>query len=131
MQYNLLAWPMIPPTSRYSVKEGKSRLVGVVSFGGQGSLVAAEKTWTPEDRHYSDGEIGRTLAALFTSLVSEGKSACSIGTSQTPSILENGGQARIVGRDATIECGGKRIRISTTTQDGVDSMAIAEEIGFM
>jgi hypothetical protein len=129
MHYNILAWPMMPSSSKYSVNEDQSKLVGIVSFDGQGNLTAAEKTWMPEDRHYSDGEIGRALVALFASLVSKGKNACSIGTSQTPSILENGRQARIVGRDSTIECGGKRIRISTTTFDGEDSMAIGEEIG--
>lgn len=128
MQYNLLAWPdMLAPASRYSVLEGKSNLVGIVTFDG-GYLTEVEKDWNPNDRHYSDGEVGRVLVTVFTHLVNEGKETCSIVISRPPPVSQNGQGPRIMVRDVGIKCGRKLIRISTTTEDGVDSLAITEEI---
>jgi hypothetical protein len=116
----------------YRLRVGKSAYVGDVYFNDQGSLVAAVKRWTPEPRHYSDGEIGRALIALIASLVSEGKRACSMDTLGTFSVEPKDPHSavpRVVDRIAMIKCGHKDITIEVGTQpDGTDGMYITESI---
>jgi hypothetical protein len=116
----------------YRLRVGKSAYVGDLYFNDQGSLVGAVKRWTPEPRHYSDGEIGRALIALIASLVSEGKSACSMDTLGTFSVEAKDPHSpvpRVVDRSAMIKCGHKEIAIEVMTQpDGTDGMDITEGI---
>jgi hypothetical protein len=107
-------------------------MVGSLEFDEQGVLTYADKNWTPEGRHYSDGELGKSLVTVFAGLVREGKTACTIEASRfTSAVLKSVPPSgpRVVLRDAVVRCGDKGIRITATAFDGEDSMQVAEEIG--
>jgi len=116
----------------YVIRGPNNATAGTLRFSAQGKLVAASKIWTPEERPYGEGEIGRILVALIGTLVSEGKRECSIDASEGHSVELKGQPPgpRTVFRDATIGCGDKLISLSVLTEaDGVESLTITEEIG--
>jgi hypothetical protein len=110
------------------VRSGKQDLVAVVRFDTRGTLEWASKLWTPDtSRHYSEGEIGRVIFALWGTLPNG--VGCKFIALQSqfhesePPFTPNGGS-----RNAHIECGHKRITFSTMTLKGDDSLNITEEI---
>jgi hypothetical protein len=112
--------------------QAKAAYIGDLYFDTQGRLVGAVKRWTPEPRHYSDGEIGRALVALIGALVNEGRTACSVDTLGTFSAERtdtHSAAPRVVDRTAMIKCGHKQISIEVMTQpDGTDGIDITEAI---
>ena len=121
-----------PDGGWYRLQAGKSAYIGDLYFDDHGHLVGAIKRWTPEPRHYSDGEIGRALVALIGALVNEGRTACSVDTLGTFSAERTDTRSpapRVVDRTAMIKCGHKQISIEVRTQpDGTDGMDITEAI---
>ena len=129
MQYDLKR--ECPTCMRYAVW-AKTTFVGSFEFNEQGKVTYAERSWTPEERHYSDGELGKALVTLLAGLVSNGNTTCTIDASQSGSVELNRPQPsvpRLVLRDGVIACADKKIRITSTTFNGEDSMQITEEIG--
>jgi hypothetical protein len=125
LQYDLRS--DIPETieARASAKD----LVALVRFDGKGRLEWASKSWTPDtSRHYTDGEIGRVIFALWGTLPNG--VGCKFIAEQSqfldskPPFKPNGGGSR----NAHIECGHKRITFSTITLKGEDALTITEEI---
>jgi len=131
-QYDLKSEFETPKKEMYDtidVWAGKQDLVARVHFDAKGDLEWAAKFWTPDtSRHYSDGEIGRAIFALWGTLPTG--VGCRMIARQShfldsqPPFKQNGD----VQRDAHIECGHKRITFSTTSLKGDDSLSITEEI---
>jgi hypothetical protein len=104
-------------------------LSALVHFDKNGRLDWASKFWTPDtSRHYTDGEIGRAIFALWGTLPSG--TGCQFITEQSHFLdskapfKPNGGGSRL----AHIECGHKRITFSTISLKGEDSLTITEGI---
>jgi hypothetical protein len=129
LQYDLIS--QLPDLSWYSIRAGSkpdSGLVGQLYFDKKGTLEHAVKHLTPsQQRHATDGEIGRVLFSMIGTLPNGG--ACSFMTVNSKSAEYNGAPAgKIQSRNAYIECGHKRFAFNTTTLDGDDSLDITEEI---
>jgi hypothetical protein len=130
LQYDLKPVIEIPDKSEtIEARTGRKDLIALVRFDKKGVLEWASKSWAPDtSRHYSDGEIGRVIFALWGTLPNG--VGCSFITEQShflesqPPFKPNGDGSR----NAHIECGHKRITFSTITFKGDDSLNITEEI---
>jgi hypothetical protein len=130
LQYDVISQHP-PDLSSYSVRVGSkpdSDLVGRLYFDKKGTLEHAVKHLTPnQQRHATDGEIGRVLFSIIGRLPNGG--ACSFMTVNGKSAEYNGApEGKMQWREAYIECGHKRFAFNTTTLDGDDSLDITEEI---
>jgi hypothetical protein len=128
-QYDLKPQINIPDKPEtIEARTGTKDLAALVRFDKQGALEWASRSWTPDNRHYADGEIGRVIFALWGTLPSG--VGCAFITEQDhflesrPPFKPNGDGLR----NAHIECGHKRITFSTITMKGDDSLNITEEI---
>ena len=129
LQYDLIS--ELPDLSWYSVRAASkpdSDLIGQLYFDKKGTLEHAVKHLTPsQQRHATDGEIGRVLFSIIGTLPNGG--VCSFMTVNFKSAAYNGApEGKMQGRNAYIECGHKRFAFNTTTLDGDDSLDITEEI---
>ena len=113
----------------FEARASAQELSALVHFDKNGRLDWASKFWTPDtSRHYTDGEIGRAIFALWGTLPSG--AGCQFITEQShfldskPPFKANGGGSRL----AHIECGHKRITFSTISLKGEDSLTITEGI---
>lgn len=79
-----------------------------------------------------EGEVGKAIVTVLSNFAAEGRS-CSIAASSQESLDPNNPRRiipRMLWRQATVECGDKRLRIVTTKQEGYpDSLQLTEEIG--
>ena len=114
LQYDLS--PQLPDLSSYLVRADSkpdSDLVGQLYFDKKGTLEHAVKHLTPnQQRHATDGEIGRVLFSVIGTLPNGG--ACSFMTVNSKSMEYNGAPAgKMQWRNAYIECGHKRFAFNT------------------
>jgi len=103
---------------QYTVRAGSkpdSDWVGLLYFDMKGTLEHAVKDLLPsQQKHYTDGEIGRVLFSIIGALPNGG--ACSFMTVNFKSAQYNGAPAgRSQWRNAYIECGHKRFGFKTTS----------------
>jgi hypothetical protein len=101
----------------YYIISNKSDVIGTVKFDDHGVLIGAEQILTPEQRPYSEEEIGRILISRIASLasvVNDGQ-GCSIGASWPAP--DSASPAILMWREAVIQCRGRRLVIGVLTSE--------------
>lgn len=116
----------------YIIWESDNFPAGTLEFDKGGGLVKATVERLVGFQVHNEGEVGRAIVTVLSNFAAEGLS-CSIGASSQESLdLNNPNRIipRMLSRQATVECGDKRLRIVATKQEGYpDSLQLTEEIG--
>jgi hypothetical protein len=105
--------------------------LGFLEFDKRDNLVKASVELLQGPNLHSEGEVGKAVVSAIARLVSEGQK-CSLDASTRDFLdtktLTPDPESGV--RQATIECGRKRIRISyLKLRNGSDSMQLTEEVG--
>jgi hypothetical protein len=121
-----------PICRAYTLYETDNFPAGTLEFDRAGNLVRASVERLVGWQSHTDGDLGKALVTAMSNFVAEGLS-CSIGASSSNSYDTKNPDRLIpemIFRDATIECGKKRLRILSTKQQGhSDAAQLTEEIG--
>jgi hypothetical protein len=116
----------------YIIWESDKFPAGSLQFDKDGSLVKATVQRLVGFHVHNEGEVGKALVTVLSNFAAEGL-RCSIGASSQESLDPNNPKRVIpamLWRQATIECGDKRLRIVATKQEGYpDSLDLTEDIG--
>lgn len=121
-----------PLCRAYTAYQADNSPVASLDFDRDGRVVKASVERLPGMKNHGEGEVGAALVAALTNFAAEGL-RCSIQSSSSQSYDPKNAERiipRFISREAIIECGNKRLRITSFKFEGhADSLQLTEEIG--